>query len=142
MMPVTFEELVVGKEYSRSHLAKLWGYSGIQGLSRGVVTPRGSNNIILFVTHEKQSDAEQYADELQDGVLHWEGPTDHFAEDRLMESSHSGDLIHLFYRRRHHRDFTYFGRLELLSCERHGDRPSQFRFGLSRREPTATSRPD
>ena len=63
-MPVTFQSIHVGESYSRPRLADLWGYSGYQALARGVVTPRDSNRIILFVTEEKQSFQEQYEDKL------------------------------------------------------------------------------
>jgi hypothetical protein len=129
-MPASFDGIEAGKSYSRSHLAKLWGYAGLQALARGVVTPRGDDKIVLFVTHAKQSGAEQYEDELEGGLLHWEGPTDHFAEDRMLSAARSREEIHLFYRERHHSDFVYYGRLEVVSCERHSDRPSRFVFKL------------
>ncbi len=127
-MPVSFAHIVVGREYSRNELAELWGYNGTQGLSRGVVTPRDDNKIILFVTHEKQSSLPQYEDKLVDGLLHWEGPTDHFAEDRMLLAGSTADEIHLFYRERHHTDFVYEGRLEVVSVERHTGQPSRFVF--------------
>jgi hypothetical protein len=106
-MPVSFAEIQVGCSYSRHDLVSLWGYAGVPAISRGVVTPRDDNKIILFVTHEKQPDHEQYDDELSGNTLRWEGPTDHFAEDRMLAATESGDEIHLFYRDRHHSDFEY-----------------------------------
>jgi hypothetical protein len=85
-MPVTFNQLAIGSAYSRNTLAELWGYKGFQALARGVVTPNNDNKIILFLTHTKQNNAEQYNDELIGDILHWEGPTDHFAESRIVES--------------------------------------------------------
>jgi hypothetical protein len=130
-MPVIFDQIAVGSSYSRNTLAHLWGYADFHALARGVVTPRNDNKIILFVTHEKQSGHEQYDDELSDKTLHWEGPTDHFAEQRMLDAVDSGDEIHLFYRIRHHEDFEYFGLLEVATCEKHTDRPSKFVFRLS-----------
>jgi putative restriction endonuclease len=78
-----------------------------------VVTPRADNKIILFVTEEKQASLEQYSDRLVAPILHWEGPNDHFAEQRMVNAADSGDEIHLFYRRRHHSEFTYFGRISV-----------------------------
>jgi putative restriction endonuclease len=127
-MPVSFAQIVVGESYSRNTLAELWGYASFHAIARGVVTPKNDNKVILFVTREKQNGAEQYEDELLEGKLHWEGPTDHFAEDRMLGTAMSGDEIHLFYRERHHTDFVYQGRLEVVSCERHTDRPSRFLF--------------
>lgn len=127
-MPVSFSQIEVGLAYSRSELTKLWCYSGIQALSRGVVTPRDDNKIILFVTRDKQNDHEQYEDKLSGTTLQWEGPTDHFAEDRMLAASGSGEEIHLFYRDRHHSDFVYHGQLRIICCEQYTDRPSKFVF--------------
>jgi hypothetical protein len=129
-MPVSFANIVRGREYSRNALAKVWGYSSYHAIARGVVTPQSTNKIILFVTEKKQEFQMQYADRLDRDVLHWEGPTDHFAESRMLSAATSGDEIHLFYRIRHHTDFTYMGRLTLVSNRAHANRPSQFTFKL------------
>ena len=128
IMPVSFSNIKKGSTYSRQALAELWGYASFHAIARGVVTPRDDNKIILFVTEEKQSSAEQYADQLSEGALEWEGPTDHFAEKRMLNAEADGDEIHLFHRQRHHSDFTYFGRLIVVSHVLHGDRSSRFRF--------------
>jgi len=129
-MLVTFENLHTGELYSRPALADLWGYSGYQALARGVVTPRDSNIIILFVTEEKQALQEQYADRLVGHILQWEGPTDHFAEDRMANAQGNGDEIHVFHRQHHHTDFEYLGRATVLTVEHRIDRPSSFQFRL------------
>jgi hypothetical protein len=117
-----------GASYSRQALADIWGYASFHAIARGVVTPRDDNKIVLFVTEEKQSSAEQYADHLSDGKLEWEGPTDHFAEDRMLNAKSSGEEIHLFHRERHHMDFTYCGRLTVADHTSRTDRPSHFTF--------------
>ncbi len=132
-MPVSFDRIAIGESYSRNELAALWGYSSMHAIARGVVTPKNDNKIILFVTHEKQADAEQYEDELSEGKLRWEGPTDHFAENRILAAAHSEDEIHLFYRDRHHTDFDYYGCVEMVACKRYTDRPSRFVFDVSKR---------
>ena len=129
-MPVSFAQITVGEAYSRNELATLWGYASMHAIARGVVTPRDDNKIILFVTREKQVGAEQYEDELIGQKLRWEGPMDHFAEDRMIATTQSSDEIHLFYRERHHTNFVYHGRLEVVSYERHTDRPSRFVFSV------------
>lgn len=73
----------------------------------------------------------QYADRLHGNTLEWEGPTDHFAEQRMLNSDLSGDEIHLFYRKRHRMDFTYYGRIQVLDQMLHVDRPSRFKFKLT-----------
>lgn len=91
---------------------------------------RDDNKIVLFVTEEKQASAEQYADRLSGNTLDWDGPTDHFAEDRMLNSASSSDEIHLFHRERHHTDFTYCGRLSVSSHVHSTDRPSHFKFKI------------
>jgi hypothetical protein len=59
-MPISFANISKGATYSRQVLAELWGYASFHAIARGVVTPRGDNKIVLFVTEEKQPSAEQY----------------------------------------------------------------------------------
>jgi len=109
-------------------LAELWGYASFHAIARGVVTPRDDNKIILFVTEEKQSSTEQYVDRLSGSSLNWEGPTDHFAEKRMLNAVSSGDKIHLFHRKQHRTDSIYCGRLSVASHILHTDRSSLFTF--------------
>lgn len=129
-MPISFAKIAKGSSYSRHMLAEIWGYASFHAIARGVVTPRNDNKIVLFVTEEKQSSAEQYSDRLSGNTLEWEGPTDHFAEDRMLKAEASGEEIHLFHRERHHSDFTYRGRLKVLSHALHGNCPSHFKFAV------------
>ena len=129
-MPVTFDRIAKGETYSRPRLAGMWGYSGYEALARGVVTPRDTHFIILFVTEDKQPFQEQYSDRLNGDVLHWEGPTDHFAEERMVNASDNRDEIHVFHRLRHHSDFTYLGKAKIIEVQRLGHRPSRFTFRL------------
>lgn len=127
-MEVSFSRIVLGDSYSRPTLAKIWGYTAYQAISRGVVTPRNDNKIILFVTEEKQATAEQYVDSYSDGRLTWEGPTDHFAENRMVNAHLANDEIHLFHRRRHHSEFTYLGKLTVNKYKLNMGKPSYFEF--------------
>ena len=127
-MSISFSKIEIGCGYSRQTLAQLWGYTSFHAIARGVVTPRNDKKIVLFVTEEKQSSAQQYADKLSGNTLEWEGPTDHFAEDRMINAESNGEEIHLFHRKRHHSDFIYCGRLKVLSHTLHGQHPSHFRF--------------
>jgi hypothetical protein len=129
-MPVTFHKITVGQKYSRPELADIWGYSGYQALARGVVTPRYDNKIILFVTEEKQNFQEQYRDRLTGDKLEWEGPTDHFGEERMVNASQTGEEIHIFHRDRHHSDFTYVGRASIIQSNRNSATPSSFVFTI------------
>lgn len=124
---VSFDTLAVGQRYSRPQLAKTWGYRGYAAIARGVVTPRGQDVIVLFVTRDKQQGAEPYRDWLENGVLYWEGPTDHFAEDRMLRGE---DEIHLFYREIHHAEFLYCGRLTTVGVQLSKRRSSLFVFKL------------
>ena len=127
-MPVSFAQIPIGSHWSRPSLAELWGYTAYQALARGVVTPARDNKIILFVTEEKQASATNYQDVLQEDVLRWEGPNDHFAEARMLAAADRGDAIHLFHRPRHHMDFEYRGELKTLSFELKTNAPSKFVF--------------
>jgi len=78
--------LEVGRLYSRMDLYPMRGYDGIQAISRGVVTPSGSDHIILFVTRQKQKSFTPYEDFLSGDRLHWEGEKRHGSDlpsDRL-----------------------------------------------------------
>jgi hypothetical protein len=130
-MPVSFAKIVKGHAYLRNSLADLWGYSSYHAIARGVVTPQHDNKIIRFVTEEKQDSLEQYADRLVGDTLHWGGPNDHFAEDCLLHAATSGEEIHLFYRVRHHMDFTYLGRETVTSHNLHMTGPSQLTLKLT-----------
>ena len=70
---ISFDQLKVGQEYNRTYLAKLWNYDGTEGLSRGIIHPKGSNIIILFTTEEKDKYSTQYQDRYADGILTIEG---------------------------------------------------------------------
>ncbi|WP_213361455.1 DUF3427 domain-containing protein [Brachymonas denitrificans] len=127
---VSFARIVPNQHYSRKELASLWGYRSYQAIARGVVTPKGDNKIILFVTQDKQSSSEQYRDYLVGAVLHWEGPNDHFAEERMQCAQRQGDEIHLFYREKHHSDFVYMGQVDVVGCTLLTGRPSRFELQL------------
>lgn len=129
-MPISFSEIRDGAEYSRQTLAKLWGYASFHAIARGVVTPKHDNKIVLFVTQEKQPSSEQYEDYLSGGSLVWEGPKDHFAEDRILSAESTGEEIHLFYREKHHSDFLYRGRLKVVNHVFHIDKSSRFTFDI------------
>ena len=129
-MPISFTKITKGSKYSRQTLAEIWGYKSFHAIARGVVTPQNDNKIVLFVTEEKQASAEQYSDCLSGSTLEWEGPTDHFAEDRMLNAAANGEEIHLFHRKKHHTDFTYSGQLIILNHTLHGNRPSHFKFSI------------
>jgi hypothetical protein len=127
-MPITFCNIRVGDSYSRKKSSSMWGYSSFHAIARGVVTPKGGNEVVLFFAEDKQEEAEQYADRLNGGTLEWEGPTDHFAEERMIEAANSGEEIHLFHRDRHHTDFVYIGMLKMTAHTLNAGKPSRFKF--------------
>lgn len=127
-MAVDFQLLQIGQTYDRPYLAKLWGYEGYQGLSRGVVTPRGSGVIILFVTKEKQESLTQYSDYLDGSRLIWEGEQGRGSDRRIVEAGDRGEEIHLFYRERHHSPFVYYGVILLKEHALSKSGPSKFVF--------------
>lgn len=138
-MPVSMETLTLGEEYTRPYLAALWGFASHQAISRGIVTPRLSGTIILFVTKEKQNSLPQYQDYFEGEILHMEGETNHANDERLINAERVGDLIFLFYRERHHQPFTYYGQVKLINYEQNVEAPSSFSFTTARSEALATS---
>lgn len=134
-MPVSFDQIIIGQEYTRPQLADIWGYRSYEAISRGAVTPRKTPFIILFITREKQSFLTQYEDRLENGILEIEGETNHAADDRMIDAATTGDEIHLLYRERHHMPFTYYGRISLIAHVVNTDRPSLFRFRVPSEHP-------
>lgn len=130
-MPLHFLKIEKGQIYTRKQLAELWGYRSFHALGRGVFTPSGDKKIILFVTENKQSSAEPYSDRLINGIiLEWDGPKGHSSDQRIVNASNQGDEIHLFYRTRHHSEFTYMGLPHLIKKNIHTSIPSHFTFQL------------
>lgn len=129
-MPVSFANLIVGAQYDRPQLAKLWGYKGYQALAKGIVTPADTPYIILFVTEEKQSFQTQYHDRLENDILYMEGETSHTTDQRIVRAAEKGDEIHLFYRKQHHTDFLYCGRVSLNDYTLNTSKPSSFVFSI------------
>lgn len=133
---IDFSSLIVGKEYDRPYLARLWGYESYEAISRGVVTPKGDNRIVFFITKEKQEHLTQYVDHIVQDLLFWEGEEKHGSDKRITEKR---DTIHIFFRERHHAPFTYQGRAILLGQRLLNDRPSQFTFRLIDQKITESS---
>lgn len=129
-MPVSFTSIAVGSLWTRPDLADLWGYKGYQAFAKGVFTPANDNKIILFVTEEKQASATEYKDVLKDDLLEWEGPNDHFAEERMLHAKSRGDEIHLFHRPRHHEPFEYRGEVNIREQTLKSSVPSAFTFEI------------
>lgn len=124
---IEFSKLIVGNQYDRPTLAEIWGYQSFNAISRGVVTPANQNIIIFFVTREKQQALTQYEDHVEQDTLFWEGEKGHGTDQRIIGRK---DTIHVFYREKHHTDFTYEGRALLLGFRLFTDRPSKFTFKL------------
>lgn len=131
-MLVTFDTLQVGHRYDRRQLAAAWGYQSWEAIGRGIITPRGDNKVILFVTKEKRSGDKQYHDRLEGTELYMDGEDGHRMDQRLAASAASNDEVHLFYREQHHELFTYHGRARLKRADlREGQRPSHFVFTVT-----------
>lgn len=130
-MPVNFKSLEFGQSYERPFLAKLWGYQSFHAISKGVVTPAGTNHIIFFVTKEKQEALTQYNDYIDGNMLFWEGEEKHSSDKRVVEAAKNGDEIHLFYREVHHTSFVYFGKILLTDYQLREKVPSEFVFKIN-----------
>lgn len=97
-MPVSFDSIRVGENYSRPQLSTIWGYQSHQAISRGIVTPKDSPFVILFATNIKQTGYTKYKNEIRDDLLYTEGETNHSSDNRIIESLNEHVKIHLFYR--------------------------------------------
>lgn len=122
--------LAIGGRYSRTQLAVAWGYRGWQAIARGVITPRASKLILLFVTRVKQKSLRQYQDHIEGDFLYWEGEGEHVTDARIAAAESRGDEIHVFFREIHHALFEYKGLASVFSVISHEDRPSEFVFQL------------
>ena len=132
MININFEELKINHEYDRPYLAKLWGYDGHAGISKGVITPASNKKIIiLFVTKEKQSTLTQYNDYIEGSLLHWEGEKQHGSDQRIASSKETNSKIYLFYRSIHHSPFIFYGEILLKDFAHKYDKPSEFTFIIS-----------
>lgn len=130
-MPVSFNNIVIGESYNRPQLADIWGYKTHQAISRGIITPKDSPYIVLFVTNIKQTGYVQYSNIIRDDLLFTEGETSHISDKRIIESSDKLIEMHLFYRDKHHLEFTYYGRVHLVSYELKNKEPSRFVYAIS-----------
>ncbi len=131
-MPLIMDSLILGNPYDRLQLSTLWGFGGPAAISRGIFTPKQDKKLIFFVTKLKQNTQTQYWDYIEGNILHMDGETNHSADERIINSSQSGDKIYLFYRERHHQPFIYFGEIRLTDWQKNdGDHPSRFTFLLT-----------
>ncbi|MDB7094773.1 hypothetical protein PM724_12660 [Erysipelatoclostridium ramosum] len=124
-----FDKLEIGKKYTQIELAEIWNYKSYHAIRRGIVTPKGKNIIVLFITEEKISYATQYKDHLDGKILYMQGENKHGHDDRLLNSI-GNDEIHLFFRLRHHMPYEYMGKVHLIDFEIKIDTPSLFTFKL------------
>jgi putative restriction endonuclease len=129
-MNVNLDILEFGQDYERLFLAKLWGYENSQPIKRGVITPKGTKYIILFVTKDKEKSATQYNDYIDGNFLFWEGEEKHGSDKRIVEANKNNDEIHLFYRNTHHTPFVYFGKISLTDYQLTENAPSEFVFQI------------
>ena len=127
---LNFANIEIGKKYERPWLAKEWGYRSYRAFAKGVFCPRNSKQIILFVTRIKQQSLEQYNDYISGEYLFWEGEKGHGHDERIANSSSTGDVIHLFYREIHHSPFEYRGLVTLVKIGTIPGKPTQFVFRL------------
>lgn len=130
-MEIDCSKLCIGEKYSRKELANLWGYDGTKGLEKGIVHPKGSQVIVLFVTKEKDKAVVQYTDVLEDNILIMDGQLKHGADKAVREAKE----IYLFYRRsmkckNQMVPFTYYGKVHLSDVMEETEKPSRFVFQL------------
>lgn len=131
---VSLDSLIIGNKYDRPYLAELWGYKDFHGISRGIVTPKNDNKIIIFITKNKQKCLTQYTDYYDKSrcLLFMEGQEKHKNDERLINSINSKDEVFLFYREIHHTPFEYMGRIYLSYYIKNFEVPSKFIFSTNK----------
>ena len=130
-MNVTFSSIAVGSKWTRQELAARWDCEAYQAIARGVVTPRDSRFIILFVQEDKPEGFTPYENRLDGRKLHWEGEQKHGNDIRIANAEKAGDEIHIFHREQHRNPFTYLGRARLIRFEHRTNAPSQAEFEVA-----------
>lgn len=131
MANVNMDLVRIGQQYTAVQLANIWNYKSHHPLVKGIVTPSGTDIIILFVTKEKQSGATQYVDEIKENILYMMGQEKHGSDARLIRNlNENKDKIYLFFRDLHHTPFTYYGRCFLINAKEKTNEPSDFEFLL------------
>ena len=123
---INFDELKIFNKYNRHYLADFFGYKNYYAISRGVVKPSKQPVIILFVTFIKQKSEVQYNDWIDGEFLHWEGENKHVSDKRIINARENNEKIYLFYRNKHHTDFTFYGEIFLWGCLEETKKPSNF----------------
>lgn len=127
-LAVSFERISKGSQYTRSELAGLWGMGGYEAISRGIFTPAGGGQIILFITKEKRPGETPYKNLILKGILHIDGENSHASDERIVNAEADAEDIHVFYREKHNMRFTYMGCAHLIEHKLCSDKPSEFRF--------------
>lgn len=127
---IHFRNIKVGEKYDRNFLAEEWGYKSYKAISRGIITPKNQNIIVLFVTKEKQDCLTQYNDDYDEvnQILTMEGEAKHKNDSRIINSYTKDEHVYLFYRKKHHSDFVFIGRVYLIAQKINHNNPSKFIF--------------
>ena len=127
---IDFNKLTIFNKYNRDYLADFFGYKNRFAILRGVVTPSKQPVIILFVTFIKQKSEIQYNDWIDGEFLHWEGENMHISDKRIINAKKNNEKIFLFYRNKHHTDFTFYGEVILWGCLEETKKPSNFIYKI------------
>ena len=125
--------LKIGQNYTIKSLAEAWQYKDSHAISRGIVTPSGTNLILFFIT-EKSVTENQYDDRIDGNILYMQGEEKHIADKRIVSNLQDAkDVFHLFFRKVHATPYTYMGTCTLLNAEIKSGTPSEFIFSLDSR---------
>ena len=121
------------QNYTRKQIAAELGYQSDAATHCGVVCPKNTNKIWLFVTRKQQT--ARYNNSIYANILLWEGQKGHRTDQRIINSPATSDKIFLFFRAKHHQELIYFGRIRLLKYERNTTTPSRFVFEIEALSP-------
>ncbi|MCQ2491456.1 MAG: hypothetical protein MJ087_00245 [Lachnospiraceae bacterium] len=129
MANIDMSILELNHTYTAKELAAMWGYKSHHALSKGVLHPKDSDILILFVTRDRLPGTTQFKNELRGNVIKIEGADKHGTDKLLLDNVESQKhRIFLFYREQQLTPFTFLGKVHLIHSWIYTDKASEFEF--------------
>lgn len=121
------DELVVGNQYDRREVVRLFALKGNEVFVSGVICPEGMRDIVVLTHEGTRTDVREY-NRFDGELLIIEGRKDHLYDDRLVASPNDNSPVRFFFRHEGRASFTYFGLVRLDSYELGSSASSRFYF--------------
>jgi hypothetical protein len=104
---VRFDNIPVGSQWWRSHLAELWGYGDVRSLRNALIAPRGQDFLVMLVTADEPTGVVAGGGE---GNFHWKAELPRTTVRRLANATKEETPVHLFRRPQARTPFVYLGK--------------------------------